>query len=155
MRTKRFPGKEKAHKHKQICPVTAWVREGGWPGVRCLCAVAVYAEPKEHKHFCPGTQPGGPVTGVTEKLFMCQMFMCLFWPLIFDISPFCYGAAPTALLHRPSPDSPPSYPSNQEHGWGIWFCDLTSSNRPPPPPAKHPEQPPSRGADFGVDFGRF
>ena len=28
-----------------------------------------------------GSQPGGSVTGVTEKLFMCQMFMCLFWPL--------------------------------------------------------------------------
>ena len=24
-----------------------------------------------------GSQPGGSVTGVTEKLFMCQMFMCL------------------------------------------------------------------------------
>ena len=47
------------------------------------------ADPKEHKHFRPGTrpggsgaQPGGSVTGVTEKLFMCQMFMCLFWPLV-------------------------------------------------------------------------
>ena len=28
-----------------------------------------------------GSRPGGSVTGVTEKLFMCQMFMCLFWPL--------------------------------------------------------------------------
>ena len=42
------------------------------------------AEPKEHKHFRPGTRPGGwgtrpggSVTGVTEKSFMCQMFMCL------------------------------------------------------------------------------
>ena len=38
-----FSGKEKAHKHKQFCPVTAWVRGGGlptgWPGVKCLCAV--------------------------------------------------------------------------------------------------------------------
>ena len=39
------------------------------------------AEPKEHKHFRPGTRPGGSVTGVTEKLFMCQMFMSLFRPL--------------------------------------------------------------------------
>ena len=39
------------------------------------------AEPKEHKHFPPGIRPGRPVTGVTEKLFMCQMFMCLFCPL--------------------------------------------------------------------------
>ena len=36
------------------------------------------AEPKEHEHFRPGTRPGGSVTGVIEKLFMCQMFMCLF-----------------------------------------------------------------------------
>ena len=28
-----------------------------------------------------GSQPGGSVTGGTEKLFMCQMFMCLFRPL--------------------------------------------------------------------------
>ena len=47
------------------------------------------AEPKGHKHFRPGTRPGGSgtrpggsVTGVTEKLFMCRMFMCLFRPII-------------------------------------------------------------------------
>ena len=47
------------------------------------------AEPKEHKHFRPGTRPGGSgtrpggsVTGVTEELLMCQMFMCLFRPQI-------------------------------------------------------------------------
>ena len=47
------------------------------------------AEPKEYKHFRPGTRPGGSgtrpggsVTGVTEKLFMCQMIMCLFRPLL-------------------------------------------------------------------------
>ena len=28
-----------------------------------------------------GSRPGGSVTGVTEKLFVCQMFMCLFRPL--------------------------------------------------------------------------
>ena len=28
-----------------------------------------------------GSRPGGPVTGVTKKLFMCQMSMCLFRPL--------------------------------------------------------------------------
>ena len=86
--------KEKAHKHRQIFPVTAWVGGGlptGWPGlptggqgskVYVLCA-----EPKEHTHSRPGTRPGGSatrpggsVTGVTEKLFMCQMFMCLFRP---------------------------------------------------------------------------
>ena len=31
-----------------------------------------------------GSRPGGSVTGVTEKLFMCQMFMCLFRPLYSD-----------------------------------------------------------------------
>ena len=72
-------GKKKAHKHKQFCPVTAWVRGGSldWaamgPNVYVLCA-----EPKEHKHFGPGTRPGGSGTGVTAKVFMCQMFMCLF-----------------------------------------------------------------------------
>ena len=46
------------------------------------------AEPKEYKHFRlgtrpggSGTRPGGSVTGVTEKLFMCQMSVCLFRPL--------------------------------------------------------------------------
>ena len=34
------------------------------------------AEPKEHKHFRPGARPGGSVTGVTEEVFTCQMFMC-------------------------------------------------------------------------------
>ena len=61
-------GKEKAHKHKQIFPVTARWGGGlptGWGGgglptggqgskVYVLCA-----EPKEHKHFRPGTRPGG------------------------------------------------------------------------------------------------
>ena len=61
-----FSVKEKAHKHKQIFPVTA--RAGGlptgWGGglptggqgskVHVLCA-----EPKEHKRFRPGTRPGG------------------------------------------------------------------------------------------------
>ena len=64
----RFSGKEKAHKHRQMLLVTARVRgslptgSGGqgspdrWPGVKVyvLCA-----EPKEHKHFRPGTRPGG------------------------------------------------------------------------------------------------
>ena len=38
---------------------------GQGSNVDVLCA-----EPKEHR---PGTRPGGSVTGVTEKLFMCQM----------------------------------------------------------------------------------
>ena len=66
--------------------MTARVGGGGWPGglptggqgskVYVLCA-----EPKEYKHLRPGTRPGGSgtrlggsLTGVTEKLFMCQMF---------------------------------------------------------------------------------
>ena len=82
-------GKEKAHKHKQLFPVTARVGGGGsqpggqgspdrWQGVK---SYVLCAEPKEHKRFCPGTRPGGSgtrpggsVTRATEKLFMCQMF---------------------------------------------------------------------------------
>ena len=89
-------GKEKAHKHKQNFAATAWVGGGspdrvarGLPtGGQGSKVYVLCAEPKEHKHFRPGTRPGGlgtrsggSVTGVTEKLFMCQMFMCLFWPL--------------------------------------------------------------------------
>ena len=71
-------GTEKAHKHKQLFPMIAWVGPGGQrSSVYVLCAKL-----KEHKHFRPGTQPEGSVTGVTQKLFMCQMFMCLFWPLL-------------------------------------------------------------------------
>ena len=97
-------GKEKAHKHKQNFPVTAWVGESpdrvargspdpgsarGLPtGGQGSKVYVLCAEPKEHKHFRPGTRPGGSgtrlggsVTRVTEKLFMCQVFMCLFRPL--------------------------------------------------------------------------
>ena len=76
-------GKEKAHKHKRSCPVIAWVRGVSRPGGQESNVYVLCAEPKEHKHFRPGTRPGGSVTGVTEKLFMRQMFMCpfrsLFW----------------------------------------------------------------------------
>ena len=47
------------------------------------------AEPKEQKHFRPGTRPGGSgtrsggSTEVTEKLFMCQMFMCQMFMCLF------------------------------------------------------------------------
>ena len=47
-------------------------------GQMLMCCVQ--NQPKENKTFRPGTRPGGWVTGVTEKLFMCQMFMCLFRP---------------------------------------------------------------------------
>ena len=94
-------GKEKAHKHKQIFPVTARMEGGfptGWPGVsrpvargqKFMCCVR---NPRNINIFVrvpgredSGTRPGGSVTGVTEKLFMCQMFMCLFRPLKLSIS---------------------------------------------------------------------
>ena len=83
---RRSSGKEKAHKHKHIFPVTA--RAGGGSPDRVARGLptggqgskiyVLCAEPKEHKHFRPGTRPGrsgtwpgGSVTGVTEKLFMC------------------------------------------------------------------------------------
>ena len=84
-------GKQKAHKHKENFPVTARVGGVSWPGfftggqgskVHVLCA-----EPRNINIFVrvpgreeSGSRPGGSVTGVTEKLFMCQMFMCLFRP---------------------------------------------------------------------------
>ena len=89
-------GKEKAHEHKSIFPVTGRVWGGlltGWPGVsrpvargqEFMCCVR---NPRNINIFVrlpgredPGIRPGGSVTGVTEKLFMCQMFMCLFRPL--------------------------------------------------------------------------
>ena len=65
-----------------------WVARGLPTGGQRSKVYVLCAEPKEHKHFRPGTRPGGwgarpggSVTGVTEKLFMCQTFMCLFRPL--------------------------------------------------------------------------
>ena len=51
-----------------------WVR-GGVPDrlARRQMFMCVCAERKEHKHFRPGARPGESVTGVTEKLFMCQI----------------------------------------------------------------------------------
>ena len=43
-----------------------------------MCYVA---NPRNINIFRPGTRPGGSVTGVTEKLFMCQTFVCFFSPL--------------------------------------------------------------------------
>ena len=92
----KLSGKEKAHKHKQNFPVTARVgrvsRPGGGGGLptggqgsKFMCCVR---NPKNINIFVrvpgredSGTRPGGSVTGVTEKLFTCQMFMCLFRPL--------------------------------------------------------------------------
>ena len=92
---------EKRKRHiniKQIFPVTARAAGGlptGWGGVfrplargrKFMCCVRnprninvfVRAPGREES----GSRPGGSVTGVTEKLFMCQMFMCLFRPLIY------------------------------------------------------------------------
>ena len=49
-----------------------------WPGVlskvqmlNLVLGVGVFSL-LPNKHFRPGTRPGGPVTGVTETLFMCQ-----------------------------------------------------------------------------------
>ena len=60
-------GKEKAHKHKQISPVTAPAGGGspdrgggGLPtGGQGSKVYVLCAEPKEHKCFRPGTRPGG------------------------------------------------------------------------------------------------
>ena len=55
-----FSGKEKAHKHKQIFPVTARAGGGGLPtGGQGSKVYVLCAEPKEHKCFRPGTRPGG------------------------------------------------------------------------------------------------
>ena len=89
-------GKAKARKHKQIFPVTARAG-GGSPdrvgggvsrpvarGQKFMCCVR---NPRSINIFVrvpgreeSGSRPGGSVTGVTEKLVMCQMFMCLFRP---------------------------------------------------------------------------
>ena len=59
--------KEEAHKHKQFYPAIAWVKGAvSRPGGQGSNVYVLCADPKEHKHFCPGTRPGGSVTGVTE-----------------------------------------------------------------------------------------
>ena len=74
--------KGKAHKHKQIFLVTGGggspdrVARGLPTGGQGSKVYVLCAERKEHKHFCLCTRPGGSVTGVTEKLFMCQMSEC-------------------------------------------------------------------------------
>ena len=67
MREACLSGKKKAHKHKQIFPVTARVGEAspdrvarGLPtGGQGSKVYVLCAETKEHKHFRPGTWPGG------------------------------------------------------------------------------------------------
>ena len=118
-------GKEKAHKHKQISPVTARVGGQGSPdrvarglptGGQRSKVYVLCAEPKEHKHFRPGTRPGGSgtrpggsVTGVTEKLFMCQMFMCLNPPRPFARSRLGHGTSEggSLFLWKPRPATDP------------------------------------------------
>ena len=72
-------GKENAHKHKQFCPVIALGEGGGVyrPGGQGSNVYVLCAETKEHKHFRLATRLGGSVTGVSEKLFMCQ-YLCAF-----------------------------------------------------------------------------
>ena len=55
--------------------MTAWVKEGGVyrPGGQRSNVYVLCVERKENKHFRPGIRPGGSVTGVTEKLLMCQI----------------------------------------------------------------------------------
>ena len=55
-------GKERHINNKQVCPVTVSVREGGGfsrPSGQGSNDYVLRAEPKEHKHFRPGTRPGG------------------------------------------------------------------------------------------------
>ena len=86
MRTNRpipSSGKKKAHKHKSFWPVTPLVT-GGSPDREASESkfYVLSSEPKEHKSFCPGTRPGGPVTGATGNNLMCKSFMCLAAPYI-------------------------------------------------------------------------
>ena len=69
----------KAHKHKQFCPVAAWVR-GASPDRVAGVFMCCVRKPRNINIFVR-VSGGGYVTGVTGKLFMCQMFMCLLWPL--------------------------------------------------------------------------
>ena len=66
-------GKKKAHKHKYFWPVTPPASGGvSRPGGQGSKFYVLSSEPKEHKSFCPDTRQGGPVTGATEKSFMCK-----------------------------------------------------------------------------------
>ena len=68
-------GRKKAHKHKQFCPVTTWVRGGGSPDRVARGQMHVYVlcvGSKDYKYFGPGTRQGGSVTSVTE-IFFCRL----------------------------------------------------------------------------------
>ena len=64
------------------CPGGGGGLPTGWPGVKHVLRCA---EPKEHKHFRPGTRPGGSVTGCTPNCLCakCLWYFCLapklFW----------------------------------------------------------------------------
>ena len=65
--TWKFSGKDKAHKHKTNfsgdCPAGGGSPDRGQGSkVYVLCA-----EPKEHKHFRPGTWPGDEVPGREDR----------------------------------------------------------------------------------------
>ena len=76
-------GKGKAHKHNFFFPVTARVGGVSRLGGQGSNLYVVCAEPKEHKHFRPGTRPGGSVTGVTEKWFTMRPKMITHTFLLF------------------------------------------------------------------------
>ena len=60
-------------------------------------AYVLCAEPKEHKHFRPGTRPGGSVTGVTQKLFVYVPFPAPRFSFVRGRSENKYGA----VIHFP------------------------------------------------------
>ena len=85
LRLKNRTERKRPHKHKQFCLVIAWMGKGGGffrPGVQGSNVYVLCAEAKKNKHFRLGTLSGGSVTGVTEKLFMCQILCALSGPLL-------------------------------------------------------------------------
>ena len=58
------------------------------------------AEPREHKHFRPGTRLGRIGDSGDRELIYGQMFMCLFWPLSTELE---FGNAPERFLQTPTP----------------------------------------------------
>ena len=83
-------------------------------------------------HFISSSMPSSwciqpAPTGVTEKLFMCQMFICLFWPLSHFVTngifrrPLLRMTASQSLLKR------------RFHRKGSFFHTVKGPRAPPPP----------------------